>query len=286
MIYFKNLSTTARNSQTFKSISLSLVLATTFISASAFSQTDSEKVHLKASYAKSMSAKRGVTTIYKEVVVHANPKGTYTAIGFKGGYIGLAGHYGDAAGHINFSIWDQDGNKAVLRESSKIGNPDNHRFGHEGSGFHAELDFPWQRGVRYKTMVKIEHVDGGTLWSAFFGEAKKEKWYLCGRIFVPRVEIPSLGRPGGFLEHVGKKNADSLRHAGFGPGWVKTAAGWEANKVLRYSFKDKNASDGYVSDESTLDIMIKRNMKNRWSGKKLFTLQPGRDNPPVDPDNN
>ena len=250
-------------------------------------QTNAQELHLKASYAKPITTAdpNSTTAVYREIVVRKNPKGAYSTMTFKGGYIGPANGYADnpAGAHINFSIWDQDGNEAQLYESSTLGNPDNHRFGHEGSGYHCELDYDWVLNVRYKFLVKVEHVGGATIWSGFFGLADSEEWFLCGRIIVDNVTL-YLGKPGGFLEHVGKKNPNLVRRTGFGPGWVRDNSGWIPSTGIKYTYKDGNTSNASVADANTLNLMIQNNLQNQWNSPHSFALVPRRTTAPSDPD--
>jgi len=240
--------------------------------------------HILAAFGGSENSASQITMIYKEFVMRDAPAGTYATIAFTGGYVGLADFTSPEGPHVNFSVWDADESApAYLVESSTLGTPDNHRFSHEGHGFHSELDYPWQLGVRYKVLVKLERRGPDTLWSAWFNEAEAEDWHLVGRIYSPNdSRYLSLG---GFVEHVGSENPDSLRRAGFDPGWAyDSSIGWVASTAINYSNKDATASNAAQVDDHTVDVMIQRGLTSDWGSAHSFSVTPRRSAPPEDPD--
>ena len=147
------------------------------------------------------SRNKGTLDLYQEIIVAECGNSLYTAQQHGAGYMGLAGHTDVAKHWVNFSIWDNnkgDLNYVVEGPDRRLGGTVE-RFGNEGTGAKTRLFLRWEFGVAYKTYVKVEHIDGGTLWSGWVGRADSTDWYLCGRIYVPN-KIQWVGSGGIFLE--------------------------------------------------------------------------------------
>jgi hypothetical protein len=256
------------------------------------SAAEYEGVHLKAAYAvaKIPTNEAGdITAFYREFKSLELPPNTYSAIPFNGGYVGLAG---PNRPHINFSIWDtKDKNnvaigQAELTEASTRGRPDNHRFGHEGSGYHSELDYKWRPGVRYKVFVSVTHQDQVGTYSAWFGEADSDDWELVARIKRPGIHY--LGRPGGFLEHPGKKNGHLTRSTAFGNGWYRRAANsaWQPVTQITFSYKDQNESKGWImqNEKNMVGIQIGGGIGSAYPNDTTFDFDRSGESPPTFPE--
>ncbi len=261
-----------------------LYLSSIFTAAFLFPATAADDLHLKAAYAIADTKVKDITAFYREIEVIQLQPNTYSAIPFNGGYVGLAG---PKRPHINFSIWDTKENgevigEAELIEASRRGRPDNHRFGHEGSGFHSELDYEWKEGERYKVYVSVTHDESeATTFSAWFGKADEEDWQLIARIKRPGIHY--LGRPGGFLEHPGKKNADLLRTTAFGGGWVSDGRRWTPVESIKFSCKDSAAANAFVR-EDMVAIQIGLETTSDFGDEHVFEVTPVRSRPPVLPE--
>jgi len=233
-------------------------------------------VHLKAAYAAAVSPVKKVTALYREIEAVEVPSGTYSTVSFNGGYVGLASS-GSRGNHVNFSIWDtkEKGRvvgEAELVEASKHSQPRNHRFGHEGSGFHSELEYAWEPDVRYKVYVAVEHAGGSTTYSAWFGLADKEEWMLIARI--KRLGIHFLKKSGGFLEHVGKKNPQQMRSTAFNGGWVCDGTAWHQIRQVRFSCKDPAAANACLRGDQVL-IQIGLGLTSTVGSAHVFDVKPG-----------
>lgn len=234
-----------------------------------------EDVHLKAAYASAGSPVKKIMALYREIEAVEVPPGTYSTVSFNGGYVGLASP-GRREKHLNFSIWDtkEKGRvigEAELVEASTRGKPRNHRFGHEGSGFHSELDYAWKPGVRYKVFVAAAHTDGQTTYSAWFGIAGTKEWMLIARIKRPGIH--SLHKSGGFLEHVGKKNPDLTRSTAFNGGWVNDGAAWHPIHKVRFTCKDPTAADAVLRNDQVL-IRIGQGLTSAVGSSHIFDVTP------------
>ncbi len=226
--------------------------------------------HLKAAYAVAHHDVKNITAFYREVEVVDLPQGTYSAISFTGGYVGLAMRNP----HINFSIWDTKVKgkiigQAKMIKSSKMGTPDNHRFGHEGSGYHTELDFKWKPGVRYKVYVEVEHLNENTRYSAYFGEVAKE-WHFIATIERPGIHY--LRGPGGFLEHVGKKLADQRRATTYYGAWVSDGERWEPVTKIKYNFKDPTTANAIFKDNG-VTLQIGQGIRSQYEKNHIFEIE-------------
>ncbi|MEX0320562.1 MAG: DUF3472 domain-containing protein [Puniceicoccaceae bacterium] len=232
---------------------------------------EAEDRHLKAAYAGTISDVKNITALYREVEILEIPDRTYSAVGFRGGYIGFAMNNP----HINFSIWDTKEKGTVIGEARLIkastrGNPKNHRFGHEGSGYHSELDYAWKPNIRYKVFLRIEHVNDATQYSAYFGEVGKE-WHFIATIERPGIHF--LTSPGGFIEHVGKRNPQLRRSTAYYGGWVSDGQKWNPITKVRYSFKDPSASNGIFKDNGII-LQIGEGIQSQYENKRVFTIEP------------
>jgi hypothetical protein len=193
-------------------------------------RTHIEKGHLSSAFCKATPDKnpKQVTAIYREIIPVAAPKGTYSTVAFKGGYVGLVLDKDSKAGgdQINFSIWGEDAMEAQSADK-KYGTIKTRQFTHEGTGWAGRLAYPWKVGTRYQVFVHVKHEKGQTLFSAWFGSAEKNEWLLAGRI--RKNGIHYLGYAGGFIENPGKYSEEDkkiVRSTGYGPAWIHDGQQW------------------------------------------------------------
>ncbi|HZZ74105.1 MAG TPA: DUF3472 domain-containing protein [Pirellulales bacterium] len=171
---------------------------------------------------------------YAEATAVEDPLYTYYEVcGFQRGYFGMQVNGKDER-RIIFSVWDS-GKEGVDR--SKVAAADRVQlvakgadvvagdFGHEGTGGHSHLVFPWKTGETQRFVVTAQPVDPQhTIYSGYYFRPDQKKWML----------ISSWNAPGngGWLHGLYSFNEDFVgsngqlrRQARFGNQWLKTDAG-------------------------------------------------------------
>ena len=146
---------------------------------------------------------------YNEVTVKADPLWSYyEACGFARGYFGIQVN-SPTERRIIFSVWDS-GKKAV--ERNKVA-ADNRvvllekgpgvfasDFGHEGTGGHSHLVYPWKTGDTYRFLVHAVPQGDTTVYAGYFYFPEKHAWGLIASFRAPK--------DGGYLRHLYSFNED------------------------------------------------------------------------------
>ena len=239
--------------------------------------------HLLAAFCDAIPDKKPpkVTAIYREIIPVAAPKSSYTTVAFTGGYVGLAGiKDGKGGTTINFSIWGKEA-KEVEPADKTHGTIKTRQFTHEGTGWAGRLAYPWKIGTRYQIFVHVKHLDGDTIYTAWFGEAEKKEWLLAGRTLKKGVHF--LGRPGGFLEHAGTKNIEIRRCTGYGPSWVHNGAQWLRCTQTRTKLKDPDNARFYEKDKIVY-LEIGLGIKSEEGNAKTYRITSPTPQPPKLPE--
>jgi hypothetical protein len=172
-----------------------------------------------------------ITWFYNELTVKSSPLWSYfMACGFARGYFGIQVN-SPTERRIIFSVWDA-GDEPTDR--SKVAEDDKVQlrgkglgvytdsFGHEGTGGHSHLVYPWKTGQTYKFLVSAAPDGTGTIYSGYFYFPDRKGWGLIASFRAPK--------DGGYLrglysfnEDFNGANGDERRLAEFGPQWFKTA---------------------------------------------------------------
>ncbi len=181
---------------------------------------------------------------YNEVTVEHSAVGTYfCACGWDKGYFGIQ-EQGGGKKVVIFSVWDSDQNdpKAVKDdrrvkllhqgEKVRIG-----RFGGEGTGGQAFLDYGWKVGDTCRFLVAAKPDGERTEYAGYFYDLGGKKW----EHLVTFSTLTGGKRLGGYYSFVEDfkrdgASASKVREARFGNAWVKTAKGdWEAVTKAKFT---------------------------------------------------
>jgi hypothetical protein len=175
-----------------------------------------------------------VAAFYCEVTAVEDPVATYyEACGWHRGYFGMQIN-SPTERRIIFSVWDSGG-EAVSR--AKVGEADrvtlvakgegvsSGDFGHEGTGGHSHLVYPWKTGEVQRFIVTAKPVDAThTIYSGFWFHPEKKQWMLISSWRAPK-EGGYLRGLYSFSENFGGGNGHLRRKALFGNQWLRTPDG-------------------------------------------------------------
>ncbi len=174
-----------------------------------------------------------IAWFYNEVTARADPICSYyMACGFSRGYFGIQVN-SPTERRVIFSVWDS-GKEPTDR--SKVSpddlvqllakGPDVYTsgFGHEGTGGHSHLVYPWKTGHTYRFLVSAEPDGTGTIYTGYFYFPEKKDWGLIARFRAPR-DGGTLRGLYSFNEDFNGANGFLARRAEFGPQWIRTPDG-------------------------------------------------------------
>lgn len=176
---------------------------------------------------------KDVRSFYSEVTVKRSAPGTYFAVtGWHNGYFGLQELY-DGKKVLIFSVWDSDNDDATATPQKdriavvhkdlavRVG-----RFGSEGSGGQAFLDYNWNINSTYAFMVKARRVDNRAEYAAYFLAPEVKQWRHLITFSTPHAATYLDGLYS-FAEDFQRSELSSknLRRAIFSNGWVRTQDG-------------------------------------------------------------
>jgi hypothetical protein len=231
-----------------------------------------------AVYSHGQSNKSNITDLYRQIVVNECGDSLYTAQQFGGGYIGLAGSASVSDHFVNFSIWDNgqgDLNFVVEGPDPRLGGTVE-RFGNEGTGAKTTTKLRWDFGFLYKTYVKVEHINGGSLLSGWINRANSQDWYICGRIFIPNSTY-YLGNGLMFLETLSDhEGLLGIRQNGATLGWVRNNSGWEAMTGLEWSCQSQHIERASGYNTSTIHYLtFEANNQAPWYPDTWYQVPPG-----------
>lgn len=185
-----------------------------------------------------------VTWFYNEVTVKRSPLWSYfMACGFARGYFGIQVN-SPTERRIIFSVWDS-GKEPTDR--SKVADDDKVQllakgvgvyadsFGHEGTGGHSHLVYPWKTGQTYRFLVSAKLDGTGTIYSGYFYFPDRKAWGLIARFRAPK-DGEYLRGLYSFNEDFNGANGNERRLAEFGPQWIKTTDGpWTELLTARFT---------------------------------------------------
>ncbi len=170
---------------------------------------------------------------YNEVTVKKDPiYSYYEACGFTRGYFGIQVN-SPTERRIIFSVWDAG---SEHDERGKVASQDRVQliakgpdvfagdFGHEGTGGHSHLVYPWKTGKTYRFLLHAQPDGNTTVYTAYFYFPEKHTWGMIASMRAPK--------DGNYLHHLYSFNEDFSggngqleRLADFGNQWVRTTDG-------------------------------------------------------------
>lgn len=176
-----------------------------------------------------------IALFYNEVTAVEEPLYTfYMACGFSRGYFGMQIN-SETERRIIFSVWDAGkGQNAVDRSSvaaedqtqllAKGEDVEASVFGHEGTGGHSHLVYPWKTGEAQKFVVAVKPDGSHTTYSGYWFHPEKQAWMLIASFRAPK-DGQYLRGLHSFSENFGGQNGHQQRKALYGPQWIAHADG-------------------------------------------------------------
>lgn len=177
-----------------------------------------------------------VEWFYCELTPRTDPLCTYyMATGFARGYFGMQVNSATER-RVIFSVWDS-GSEAIDR--AKVAAEDRvelvakgdgvvaEGFGHEGTGGHSHLVYPWRLGDTFRFLVHAEPDGTHTTYTGWFWFAERGEhgeWGLIATFRAPK-DGGSLRGLYSFSENFHGANGDALRTCDFGNVQVRTQGG-------------------------------------------------------------
>ncbi|HTH47554.1 MAG TPA: DUF3472 domain-containing protein [Candidatus Limnocylindria bacterium] len=175
-----------------------------------------------------------ITAFHVEVTAVEDPVATfYMACGWRRGYLGMQVN-SQTERRIIFSVWDS-GNEAVDR--SKVAAEDRVQllakgegvyasdFGHEGTGGHSHLVYPWKTGQPQRFVVTAKPTDTNhTIYSGYWFQPEQQRWMLIASFKAPKDGNYLRGLHS-FSEDFWDGNGYVRRKALYGNQWMQTADG-------------------------------------------------------------
>jgi hypothetical protein len=187
-----------------------------------------------------------IALFYNEVTAVEEPFYTfYMACGFSRGYFGMQVN-SETERRIIFSVWDAgNGTKAIDR--STVSKDDQTQllakgegveasvFGHEGTGGHSHLVYPWKTGQAQKFVVAVKPEGDHTTYSGYWFQPEKQRWMLIASFRAPK-DGQYLRGLHSFSENFGGQNGHQQRKALYGPQWIANADGkWTELTTAKFS---------------------------------------------------
>lgn len=174
-----------------------------------------------------------IAMFYNEVTAVEEPLYTfYMACGFSRGYFGMQIN-SELERRIIFSVWDAGkGQNAIDRSSvaaddqtqliAKGEGVEASVFGHEGTGGHSHLVYPWKTGEVQKFVVAVKPDGSHTTYSGYWFHPEKKAWMLIASFRAPK-DGKYLRGLHSFSENFGGQNGHQQRKALYGPQWIANA---------------------------------------------------------------
>ncbi|TWU51809.1 DUF3472 domain-containing protein [Rubripirellula reticaptiva] len=194
-----------------------------------------------------------LTYAYSEITVPEgqDPIGSYfMANGFGEGYFGIQVN-SKTERRVLFSVWSpfKTDNPADIPNEQRIvtlakgDSVHAQDFGNEGSGGQSYLVFPWKSGTIYRFLTEVKPDGAGnTIYTSWFGEARREEWRLIASFRRPDTNKHLTGFHS-FLENFSPATGNQQRSALYGNQWVCDVDGkW--HEVTRAKFTGDNTARG------------------------------------------
>ncbi len=194
-----------------------------------------------------------IAAFYCEATGIEEPVATYYEVcGWSRGYFGMQVN-SPTERRIIFSVWDSGGehddrskvaseNRTTLvakGEGVSAGD-----FGHEGTGGHSHLVYPWKTGEKQRFIVEIKQAENKhTIYSGWWFHPEKKQWMLIATWNAPK-DGHWLDGLYSFSENFGGSNGNLRRKALFGNQWVRTAEGkWIEITTAHFSHDETGGED-------------------------------------------
>jgi len=170
------------------------------------------------------------------------PATYYMLTGFMEGYMGIQTHT-DGPNTVLFSVWSpyQTDNPGSIPEDMRIRtlrkgeNVTAQDFGGEGSGGQSFMDYPWEPGRTYGTLVHVRpDGKGSTDYTGYFRD-EDGNWHLLASFRRPQTDTWYKGAYS-FLECFDPNTSIHTRSVRFGNQWVRMRDGtWKEVTSARFS---------------------------------------------------
>lgn len=185
-----------------------------------------------------------VNAFYAEATAVEDPLATfYMATGWSRGYFGMQVN-SPTERRIIFSVWDAghepvDRNKVADENRTKLVAKGDGvfagDFGHEGTGGHSHLVYPWKTGSKQRFLVTAEvTTNQHTIYSGYWFHPEKNEWTLISSWEAPK-DGHWLGGLHSFSEGFGGDNGNLMRKARFGNQWARTNDG-QWHEIVKAGF--------------------------------------------------
>jgi hypothetical protein len=191
-------------------------------------------------------APRGAA-FYNELTVEESADGTYfMACGWSKGYFGIQ-ELASGKKVVLFSVWDPaaGNNPATVPPEKQVKMLDKDkdvrvgRFGNEGTGGQAFLDYDWKVKETYRFLVTARADGAGrTAYSGYFYAPEAKAWRHLVTFSTVTDEDEMLRGYYSFVEDFrrNKVSTTKVRKAVFGNGWVKSTTGdWVSLAKARFT---------------------------------------------------
>ena len=189
---------------------------------------------------------------YSEVTAVTDPTATfYMACGFHRGYFGMQVN-SPTERRIIFSVWDSGGEGV---DRNKVHDDDRVKlvakgadvftgdFGHEGTGGHSHLTYPWKTGQTQRFLLTAKPTDAThTIFAGYYFHPEKKEWMLVSAWKAPK-EGGWLRGFHGFSENFGGGNGHFVRKSLHGNQWARTDDG-QWIEVTQASFSHDETGGG------------------------------------------
>ena len=182
---------------------------------------------------------------YNEATVPegSDPPATYYMLtGFSEGYMGIQTHT-DGPNTVLFSVWSpyqtdnpgsipEDMRVRTLRKGAGVTAQD---FGGEGSGGQSFMDYGWEPGKTYGTLVHVRpDGQGNTDYTGYFQD-EEGQWHLLASFRRPHTDTWYKGAYS-FIECFDPSTSIHTRSVRFGNQWVRMKDGsWQEVTSARFS---------------------------------------------------
>jgi len=176
-----------------------------------------------------------VTAFYNEVTAVEDPVCSYyMACGFSRGYFGMQVN-SPTERRIIFSVWD-GGSGTNAKDRSSVAEESHTSllakgegveagvFGHEGTGGHSHLVYPWKTGEVQKFLVTVSVEGTFTDYTGYWFHPEQQAWKLIARFHAPQ-DGKTLRGLYSFSENFSGENGHLLRKALYGNQWIQTRDG-------------------------------------------------------------
>ncbi len=194
-----------------------------------------------------------IDAFYSEVTALESPVATYyMATGWDRGYFGMQVNSATER-RIIFSVWDggseasdrnkvADANRTTLLvkgEGVTAGD-----FGHEGTGGHSHLTYPWKTGETQRFIVTAKPADEThTIYSGYWFHPENKQWMLISSWKAPQTGGWLKGLYS-FSENFNGNNGQLRRKALYGNQWLRTDDGkWIEQTTATFSFDPTGKAD-------------------------------------------